>query len=81
MDTESCGLIFAHDDRSIFQCVYAIARSDDALLLSAFKQEYLRHDALEPGILKAFWERVLQLTITVLTAIATTLTANAAIVH
>ncbi len=30
---------------------------------------------------KAFWERVLQLAITVLTAIATTLTANAAIVH
>lgn len=30
---------------------------------------------------KAIWERVLQLAITVLTAIATTLTANAAIVH
>ena len=30
---------------------------------------------------KAFGERVFQLAITVLTAIATTLTANAAIVH
>lgn len=50
MDAESCGLISAHDDRPIFQFVYAISRPDDAFLLSASWQEYLGYDALELGI-------------------------------